>query len=95
MPETSSFNLNVDFEQHNGNSKVNEVIAEPIVRAKAKKGTKAATKRKNKYDSENGPKIPKLNLGKIKTAVKNDYFMKNISDYDDTSLGDYEMILRN
>ena len=50
---------------------------------------------KTKYESETGPKIPKLNLGKIKTSVKNEYFSKNISEFDDTSLGDYEMILRN
>lgn len=50
---------------------------------------------KAKYDTEDAPKIPKLNLGKIKAGTKNEYFTNNISEYDDTSLGDYEMIMRN
>ena len=51
--------------------------------------------KKGKFETENAPKIPKLNLGKLKTNTKNDFYSKNISEYDDTSLGDYEMILRN
>lgn len=50
---------------------------------------------RGKFETEDAPKIPKLNLGKLKTGNKHDYFTKNISEYDDTSLGDYEMILRN
>jgi len=61
-----------------------------------KKNSKAVSMiSKGKFDTENAPKIPKLNLGKIKANTKHEFFTRNISDYDDTSLGDYEMILRN
>ena len=58
-----------------------------------KKNARGSTK--GKFETEDAPKIPKLNLGKIKADTKHEYFTKNISDYDDTSIGDYEMILRN
>lgn len=82
---------------------MNEEEAKNLLPKKASRGAKKNQSKngysqkvlRSNFETEDAPKIPKLNLGKIQTSSKPDYFTKNISEYDDTSLGDFEMILRN
>jgi len=73
-----------------------ELLTATVLVSRGKKFSKKNSKKlKGNFETEEAPKIPKLNLGKLKAGTKKEYFTMNISEYDDTSLGDYEMILRN